>query len=1019
MNWNNEQLCAINTENTNIIVSAGAGSGKTAVLTERVLRKIKNGIPINKLLILTFTNLAAKEMKDRIKQKLIDEKLIDQLLLIDSAYITTFDSYSLSLVRKYHYLLGISKNIKICDKNILLIKSYAILDTIFEKLYKEKNEKFLNLINNFCVKDDKIIRKFIINTNEKMSLIVDKDKYLDNYLNNNYNDDYINQVFNNYLIYIKEQIKEINTLLLKLDMDIDSEYSLQIHNLIDPLLNSKTIEEIYLKSSLTLPNLKKGSSDEIKNIKKNITTLIKKTNILSQKSFNDIKDEINKTKPYNEVFINIIKNLNTELNNYKQKNELYDFIDIEFLAIKLLKNNTNIREDLKNYFNEIMIDEYQDTNDIQEEFITLIANNNVYMVGDIKQSIYRFRNANPYIFKNKYDSYNGDNGIKINLNQNFRSRKAVLDDINLIFNKTMNDKFGGADYEKDHNLKYGNLYNDNIDNHLSLYNYSYDKNNPYLKEEIETNIILNDIKDKIKNNYQIKDKNGLRNVRYSDFCILVDRMSDAETIKKIFESNGIPLTKYSDNSITNNMDIIIIKNIVKILIKIYHKEFDQTFKYLFYSIGRSYLIEYNDEYLFTITTNNTYKNTNLFKMLNDICNKIPYSSITDIIYEIINTFQFYEKQLKIDNIEENTIRIEYLIELSINLSNYGWTIFDFNEYLNELTNNKFEIKYALNKESPNSVQLMTIHGSKGLEFNICYYMELDNNFNTSDIKDKFIYDKKYGIITPYFEEGLNETILTDLVKDNYYKEEVSEKIRLLYVALTRTKEKMILIVNNYDVLEPDISSKYKTFRDILLSIKKELKPYLKKIDEHYENINMDYKYGLKNISLSNIEKNYDQIETKELKIISSYIEEKTFSKKENKILTKNEKELFKKGNNIHKILETIDFKNIELTNIDEYDQKKIKSFINSNILNDIKEAKIYKEHEFIYMKDNIQYHGIIDLLLEYDNYIKIIDYKLKNIDDVKYIEQLKGYKEYIMNITNKKTYLYLYSIIDEKYKEIK
>ena len=163
-NWTKEQSDAINKDGTNIIVSAGAGSGKTAVLSERVLRKLKEGVNVNELLILTFTKAAAKEMKERIRKKIKKEpSLSSQLELIDSAYITTFDSYSLSVLKKYHYLLNLPKNIGITDSTLVQIKKEEILDNIFEELYEEKNEKFEEFISTFCTKDDKEIRNYLLN----------------------------------------------------------------------------------------------------------------------------------------------------------------------------------------------------------------------------------------------------------------------------------------------------------------------------------------------------------------------------------------------------------------------------------------------------------------------------------------------------------------------------------------------------------------------------------------------------------------------------------------------------------------------------------------------------------------------------------------------------------------------------------------------------------------------------------------------------------------------------------------
>ena len=187
--WTDEQLSAINEENKNIIVSAGAGSGKTAVLTTRVIRKIKAGTRINELLILTFTNMAAKEMKERIKSKLKDEGLMDEYNLIDSSYITTFDSFSLTVVKKYHYLMDVSKNINVLDNSVLLIKQKEILEKIFDELYEKEDKDFIHLINDFCMKDDKNISKLILDLSSKLDLIPDKKSFLNSYLDNYYTED--------------------------------------------------------------------------------------------------------------------------------------------------------------------------------------------------------------------------------------------------------------------------------------------------------------------------------------------------------------------------------------------------------------------------------------------------------------------------------------------------------------------------------------------------------------------------------------------------------------------------------------------------------------------------------------------------------------------------------------------------------------------------------------------------------------------------------------------------------------
>ena len=207
--WTKEQEEAINKEGMNIIVSAGAGSGKTAVLTERVITKIKKGIPVDHLLILTFTKAAASEMKERIRASIKEMNNEEALNKLDSAYITTFDSFSLSIVKKYHSLLNVSKNINIGNDNVFKLKKEQILDEIFEELYQERNPEFLKLIGDFCVKDDLEIRDYILSIREKLDMKVDSKEFLDNYLNNYYNNSFLDEVISSYTNLLINKIEEL------------------------------------------------------------------------------------------------------------------------------------------------------------------------------------------------------------------------------------------------------------------------------------------------------------------------------------------------------------------------------------------------------------------------------------------------------------------------------------------------------------------------------------------------------------------------------------------------------------------------------------------------------------------------------------------------------------------------------------------------------------------------------------------------------------------------------------------
>ena len=196
--WTKEQTEAIYKDGTNIIVSAGAGSGKTAVLTERVLEKVKNGVSLSNLLILTFTKMAAKEMRERIGSKLKENNLTEELVLLDTADITTFDAYALALVKKYHYYLNLSKNINIIDSSVMEIFKRDTLERIFNDLYEKEEEKFLALIKEYSVKDDREIFEYVLTLNNKLDLKTNKREYLNSYIDNKYNEDNINKDINEY-----------------------------------------------------------------------------------------------------------------------------------------------------------------------------------------------------------------------------------------------------------------------------------------------------------------------------------------------------------------------------------------------------------------------------------------------------------------------------------------------------------------------------------------------------------------------------------------------------------------------------------------------------------------------------------------------------------------------------------------------------------------------------------------------------------------------------------------------------
>ena len=1029
MAWTKEQEQAIHESGNNIIVSAGAGSGKTAVLTARVIDKINNGIHINELLVLTFTKAAAFEMKERIRNELFkDDKYNNELKLINSSYITTFDSYALSIVKKYHYLLNIPQDISICNESVVVLKTRKIIDELFEKLYREKNDDFLYLIDSYCNRNDKNIRTNILKICNSIDNKYNSFDYINFIKNEFFSDNNIERIYNDYLKLLDNIRKELKVHLNNALYVVPGETYEIFCNELNNILNCKT-KDIYLYSSTKMSNLKRGSSDEVKEIKATINGTLKKLISFSNYgSFDNVKNIILSNKRNINTILSIVEQYIIELNNYKTANNIYTFNDIAALSIKILEDNKNVCKEIKESFKEIMIDEYQDTNDIQEKFINLISNNNVYMVGDIKQSIYKFRNSNPNIFKNKYDEYSkGNNGIKIDLIKNFRSRHEVLDSINNIFELLMDDYIGDARYKESHEMIYG-LINydeekmDNFSYKTSVLEYNESDN--FSNNEIEMFVIANDIKSKIENNIQIYDKNNnkLRDVCYSDFVIILDRSKYFDDYKKVFEYCGIPLTILKDEDLTNNSDLLIIKNLIELLTKIKNEEFDIDFKYDFVSCARSFLYEYSDSEIYDIVKNNTYKNTTLYKDLSNI-SSIKSKSINDILIELLNVVDYYNKIYKIGNIDNVNIRIRTIYDMAFDLNNVGYDIYDFIEYLNNVLDSGINITYKTIDTNKDSVKIMTIHGSKGLEYPFCYFADLNHKFNDSDIKEQFIISDNYGLIV-YDED---ENLLKDLYKYEYIKSEISERLRLFYVALTRAREQAIIVLpysendklplNDNGVIDEIYRIKFNKLSDFIVSIKPYLKDYFSIVDLNKIDISKNYLY-IKNkmVNHDNIDKKLD---VNELNINSSILQNNQFSKVKYNVINNKEYNLLHTGIKIHSIMEYIDFYNYDESLIeDKFIRIKINKFMKSDILNNISNAKIYKEYEFKYTRDNNVFNGIIDLMIEHDSYIDIVDYKLKNIDDEKYKDQLYGYRDYIKEIYTKDVNIYLYSILDERIEKL-
>lgn len=1025
-----EQQNAIDMEGTNILVSAGAGSGKTAVLTERVLRKLKEGTHINELLILTFTNKAALEMKERVRKKLKENKMLDELDLLDSSYITTFDAYSLALVKKYADVIHLSRNINIAESSILELAKKEILDEIFLDYYDKCPKNFLNLITKFCLKDDKTIKKRIIELNNTLDLKLDKENFIDTYIAKYYNDEVIDKYIEDYLKLLQVKKENIINLYEEVRSLTSSKYLEKLEESFLPFINANTYEELRRTIFTSLPRVRTGVDSDSKEIRDNLTSLLKEfKDLVIYENIKDIRESIIKTKDYISIILELVKELDKRFTLYKENNNYFTFMDIEKLAISLVRDNEEIKEEVKNSFKEILIDEYQDTNDIQETFINYIAKNNVYMVGDIKQSIYRFRNANPSIFKEKYDNYKkGNSGRVIDLAKNFRSRKEVLDDINLFFSHIMDDYLGEADYNNGHAMVFGNMTYETSakttnNNYLDIYTYDA-KDKEYSKLEKEAFIIANDIKEKIKNKYLVYDKDldVLREIEYRDFVILLDRATDFVTYKQIFEYLSLPITLYEDEKTSGSTDLYLLKNIFIIASSIITNTFDTKFRLAFTSIARSFLFEMTDDEILKCLENDTYKESRVYKIFKEILSN--YEVLTPVTYleEVLEKLEYTDKLMLIGNVDINSSRMEYFYNLITNLENSNFTILEVSDYLEKINDEKLEIKLAISKEDSNSVKIMTIHKSKGLEYPICYFAGFYKDFNKDEYKSNVLFDDTYGIIIDEVDSN-NKLITKTLSLEKLKQKDISEKIRLLYVALTRAREKMIIVMPN---IENDKESgnivsdydrlNYTNFAKMVISVSSLFSDKIKEI-ESIKNISKKY-LDVKKIE-TKVNSNIKELEVipsiydKDLKVKETYHKETSNETKEIDL------KLLEIGRVVHALFERIDFTNDKLPYVeDDYYKEKLTNFMNSTFMKKHQDYKKYQEYEFVYNNSNKNYHGKIDLLLVGESNAIIIDYKLKNTKDDAYIQQLNGYKEMISKKLNLETSCYLYSIIDEVFVKI-
>lgn len=866
MAWTNDQLRAIKTRGGKVLVSAAAGSGKTAVLSERVLDFILSGGNVDKLLVVTFTDAAAIEMKTRIKlkieEKVLEEKenkhLLKQLTLIDNAKIATMDSFYSELVKQNFDKLDIMPNFSILSKPEEDILKNKVIDDLLEESF---DDDLINLLHVFNSSSNDLIKDKIIKISEFLNSIPFCKNYindiLDNYSNNYYKDLFIEEIKENISSY-KKLYEEIKEELFNASSDFDklTDNILEEVNIINKVLNSSSLDDLAViirTTSFSKQARITGHSDDYvfkkyKTIRKNLKDLIqKKLLYISNFTDSEYQRQISIMKKVLETLFNIVLKFKDNLLLEKKKINKFSFSDIPLFVIELLIKDgkkTKLAEDISLMFDEILIDEYQDTNKLQSIIFNSISKDesNLFVVGDIKQSIYKFRSACPDIFNDdKNNSFKDKFPMLITLSKNFRSRNLVLDFCNYIFINTMSNYLGEVDYNEDEMLYTGASFPDNLDaiSEVSIINYEQelDEEDELSKTEKEAIYVADRIKYLLDSKYQVYDKKGFyRDIKPSDIAILSRSLSNSDVYRLALLNRGIGVYCNKDLTFFDNYDIKLVISILK-LIDNYLDDISLM------SVLKSDLFNITDEEIAIERINNRYsnlydciKNSDNKKFIEfiNIFNEFKNYSINNSISDTIN--YIYKKLDVINKIGVDKNKLKNLTLMIKNAKDYESnsykTLHDFVSYIDELLLDKSSFTGSNPLSDGDNVLMTTIHRSKGLEYPIVFVCNTGKKFNDQDFKEDYLLDSKYGIafdVFDYDKKYKYETIPMNVLKTKMKLLNLSEELRVLYVALTRAREKLIITgyVNNLSKILEEASYLMGEYESIDNTYLKECNTYIK------------------------------------------------------------------------------------------------------------------------------------------------------------------------------------------------
>ena len=874
----NEQLQAIQEKDSNILVAAAAGSGKTAVLVERIIHKIiDEQMDIDKILVVTFTNAAASEMRERILEaiyKKLEENpenvhLQRQIILLNKASICTIHSFCLDVIHNHFYEIDLPSNFKIADTAEIDLLKQEVLDDLFEQKYTENDKDFIELLENYTnYRGDEALQELVLKIYKFIQSSPFPIKWLQEkleLLKIEYKD--ISQTIWGKLIIqaveddIQESIMQLETVKSKMALypEMAKFYQKICEDLIilKDLQNYNSWDELYIKllnfnfskwpvDKKVTNDLKEDSKEIRDKVKKHIKE--KTAKLLSCSQEQAVKD-LKIITPILEKLANLVTEFTKNFAEKKKEKNCIDFNDIEHFALKILldenNNPTEVAKKYKEKFEEIAIDEYQDSNLVQEAILTSISKgNNIFMVGDVKQSIYKFRQARPELFLQKYDEYKNkeektqEDNLKIQLFRNFRSRQNILNITNLVFESIMSKELGDINYNENEYLNYGANYPEpeeiknyagiaeldiidlKEDESITAFEGEEDEEEQERVEDdvLEAKFVANKIQELLNSDYMVFDKKqGYRKIRPKDIVILLRATSNLSPIYEK-EISDLELPVFSDTSGTY-LDTVEIQTILSVL-----KIIDNPLQDIpLVVVLRSSICNFTDNDLITIRL--TDRNCNFYEALiktrlicdGDLKNKIEsfleklekwksisqYMPLDEFIWQIYLDTGYYQYVGLLPNGAMRQANLKTLFEKAKQYEKASFKgLFNFIQFIDKLKKQNGDLASAkLIGENEDVIRIMSIHKSKGLEFPVVFLCNSHKKFNMQDLNDNILLHQDIGFgptIMDTTRKIKYSSIAKDAIKLKMKQETLSEEQRILYVALTRAKEKLYITGRSKD-----------------------------------------------------------------------------------------------------------------------------------------------------------------------------------------------------------------------------